>query len=107
MSRFSLARRAAIATWTGASVVWATTWIVAGLEPQREGSADPSASATLSHASPVAIPNLPASGLIVIRAPGIPDRADSGDSESTVPVDRPPAPQPVTDPAPRPVSSGS
>lgn len=106
MSRFTPARRAAIAVWTGASVVWATTATMAFLEPQRAGSADQSETATVSPAPSGGFPTMPASGLVVIRVPDSVDRSEPG----TVPVTTaapPPSPQPAADPAPRPVSAGS
>jgi hypothetical protein len=107
MSRFTPARRAAIAVWTGASVVWATTLIAAGIEPQKGGSASPSESAAVTHAPSGGIPTLPPSGLVVIRTPGSAERNHSDDSEAVVLSASPTTSEPVTEPAPRPVSSGS
>jgi len=106
MSRFTPARRAAIALWTGASVVWATTATMALLEPQRGGSANHSEPISVSPAPSAGIPTMPASGLVVIRTPGSTDLPDPGAQPAISPT-TPLSPQPAADPAPRPESSGS
>lgn len=88
MSRFDHARRSAIAVWTGATVIWATTLVALHVS---EGEAPPP------------VPANPGSGLVVLRPSGA-----SGTAPSTEPVPEAPVPvAPATSAAPQPVSSGS
>lgn len=116
MSRFTPARRTAIAVWTGASVLWATTLTALTMEPAADSSPeDDQRSAEMAATSSAAMPNLPGSGLVVVRGPA--PASDEGTTTKavqvgqTAPATAPsptpaPAPAPAPDP-PQPVSSGS
>jgi hypothetical protein len=87
VSRFDHARRASIAVWTGATVIWATT-LVAVHVSESEGQLTP-------------VPVTPASGLTILRTAGT-----VGASASTDMAAEGPAPDTIPAP-PQPVSSGS
>lgn len=113
MSRFTPARRTAIAVWTGASVIWATTLTALTMEPAGESSPkDDQQSTETPAASSTAMPSLPASGLVVIRGPapasGEGTASEAAQVSPTVVPSPTPAPSqaPAPDP-PQPVSAGS
>ena len=114
MSRFTPARRTAIAVWTSAGVLWATTLTALTMEPAVDAPPeDDQQSTEASATSSGAVPNLPGSGLVVVRGPA-PASDERTTTEAvqvgqTAPTPTPipaPAPAPAPDP-PQPVSSGS
>ena len=114
MSRFTPARRTAIAVWTGAGVLWATTLTALTMEPAVDSPQEDDPQSTEAFAtSSAAMPNLPGSGLVVVRGPAA--ASDEGTTTEAVQVGQTaptlapspaPAPAPAPDP-PQPVSSGS
>lgn len=111
MSRFTPARRTAIAVWTSASVLWATTLTALTMEPAVDSSPDDGQQSTEASPSSAALPSLPGSGLVVVRGPA--PASDEGTTTEAVQVGQTapaPAPSPASAPAPdppQPVSAGS
>lgn len=108
MSRFTPARRTGIAVWTGAGVLWATTLTALTMEPAVDSSPEDEQQSTEASAAPVAaMPNLPGSGLVVVRGP-VPASDDQATTEAVQVVQTAPERAPAPAPAPpQPVSSGS
>lgn len=72
MSRFDTARRVRILAWTGAALAWGTAVTLAGLEPSSAEVASPPApnpfdSAVLPASQVAVMPNMPPSGLVILR----------------------------------------
>lgn len=67
MSRFTPSRRNQILAWTGASLAWGTVFVAAKAEPQRAQEAKADSAAAEATVTTAAIPQLPPSGLTIIR----------------------------------------
>ena len=105
MSRFTPARRAAIAVWTGASVVWATALTTFAVEePKGSDPGDAGNPGVVSGVPAPSFPTRPESGLVIIRQAGSPPPKRV---EEAVIVERSQPAAAVAVAPPQPTTSGS
>jgi len=106
VSRFTPARRVAIAVWTAASVVWATALTAFAVEePKASDPGDAGNREVVGGVPAPSFPTRPGSGLVIIRQAGPPPPSVV---EEVVIVERPqPAEASAASPAPQPTTSGS